>query len=516
MGRELPAAGASRVWRMSLARDVATFRQDFESWVMFKIGTLCAAIFLLFASSSIVSFVLGETQRRMLRFAVMLHNLVEARRPVVWAVLAHAAGSLVFVPVILGVLFFLFEFFGDQLLALLALLAVWACEIYAAVGCRTSASLQIFPFVFAVTFTWFFIYQFSYPFGAHYLALWGVVAGTQCTAAHLYLDYELPALLSGWISQRHMRDVSAGGPWEGVRALLCGPRRLPVGADEALRRARADLERIRAHRRQAQTQVRSPGRQRASTEDVTLLLRGEVRAQRDGAPRSGHGRTAPASAAARRMRQESDPGVPTGFGRATAAVSGSIGGSSAGAVGHRSDRGDSSLVHRIAGDPITASSSPRSVTMGREEGRAIRDSASGGASESIDVGSRASLPGSRAGTPSMPGTGTGTGSGLRRRLIPGLPRGGVSATDGSGVKFMAESRELPGMVRESVAGTALTSSLIQPMHVPVPVQPRTAADSRSLGRPPGFRVSFDAEMAGLHDLDGLEADKEPDATFVGN
>jgi len=80
---------------------------------MFKVGTLFAAVFLLFASSSIVSFVLGETQRRMLRFAVSLRNMLQARQPVIFAVLSHAAGSLVFVPVILGVLFFLFEFFGD-------------------------------------------------------------------------------------------------------------------------------------------------------------------------------------------------------------------------------------------------------------------------------------------------------------------------------------------------------------------------------------------------------------------
>lgn len=298
--QEPPVVGSSKVWRLSLARDVATFRRDFESWVMFKLGTLCAAVFLLFSSSSIVSFVLGETQRRMLRFAVMLRELIEERRPVVWAVLSHAAGSLVFVPVILGVLFFLFEFFGDQLLALLALLAVWACEIYAAVACRTAASLQVFPFVFAVTFTWFFIYQFSYPFGAHYLALWGAVAGTSCTAAHLYLDYEIPALLAGWIHAGNMRDTAAGGPWEGIRTLLLGARDRHVRAGEALRRAREDLERIRARRRalgrgrgrgrhagrsrereqagwdgtQADNEGRrrrQRGRQRASTGDAALL-----------------------------------------------------------------------------------------------------------------------------------------------------------------------------------------------------------------------------------------------------
>lgn len=49
-------------------------------------------------------------------------------------VFTHLIESLVFVPIMLGVLFFLFEFFGDQTLAFLVIIAVWVCELYSIIS----------------------------------------------------------------------------------------------------------------------------------------------------------------------------------------------------------------------------------------------------------------------------------------------------------------------------------------------------------------------------------------------
>lgn len=51
-----------------------------------------------------------------------------------------------------GILFFLFEFFSDQLLAFMVLSVVWLCEVYSVVSVRTSMSIRFFPQVGDVVF----------------------------------------------------------------------------------------------------------------------------------------------------------------------------------------------------------------------------------------------------------------------------------------------------------------------------------------------------------------------------
>ena len=105
----------------------------------------------------------------MLTSCVQQH--VRARLPLLPLVTYHLLDSLVFVPIMLGVLFFLFEFFGDQVLAFLVLLSVWGCEIFSAVACRTVASLRLFPRVFLLTMILMEMYHMTWPFGFGYLSL---------------------------------------------------------------------------------------------------------------------------------------------------------------------------------------------------------------------------------------------------------------------------------------------------------------------------------------------------------
>lgn len=44
-----------------------------------------------------------------------------------------------------GILFFLFEFFSDQLLAFMVLSVVWLCEVYSVVSVRTTMCIRFFP-----------------------------------------------------------------------------------------------------------------------------------------------------------------------------------------------------------------------------------------------------------------------------------------------------------------------------------------------------------------------------------
>lgn len=206
-GGYVQAEHSGETHALSHARDVPTLgAAGLPTYVTFKLGTLCSAVFLLWSTSSLVSFILGQTQQRMLRFTVDLQHHVRARLPLLPLVASHLLESLAFVPLMLGVLFFLFEFFGDQLLAFLVTLLVWAAELWSVVGCRTSASLAVFPAVFGTAMTAFHVYFLSHPFGYKYLALQGASLVLAATSFALWNRFELPALQSGDVSHHQPRQ----------------------------------------------------------------------------------------------------------------------------------------------------------------------------------------------------------------------------------------------------------------------------------------------------------------------
>jgi hypothetical protein len=88
--------------------------------------------FLYFITTTLVSFTLRETQERMLGFTHQLQTHVRTRQPVVHIVLLHIIENLVFVPVMVGMIFFLIEFYrGDKFISFLVLTVVWLCEVFA-------------------------------------------------------------------------------------------------------------------------------------------------------------------------------------------------------------------------------------------------------------------------------------------------------------------------------------------------------------------------------------------------
>ncbi|EFJ29169.1 hypothetical protein SELMODRAFT_440969 [Selaginella moellendorffii] len=92
-----------------------------EDYVVFKFGVLIMSLFVFFTTTMSVSFTLRETQARMLKFTVQLQHHARHRLPTFHLIFIHVFESLVFVPIMIGILFFLFEFFDDQLLAFMVL-----------------------------------------------------------------------------------------------------------------------------------------------------------------------------------------------------------------------------------------------------------------------------------------------------------------------------------------------------------------------------------------------------------
>uniref|UniRef100_A0A7S1TRD7 Uncharacterized protein n=2 Tax=Phaeomonas parva TaxID=124430 RepID=A0A7S1TRD7_9STRA len=116
---------------------VTATKAAWPSLFALKLGSLCAIAFLFYVVSTMVSFTLRQTQNKMLRFTYMLERSVRYGMPYRGLVMTHVVDSLVFVPMMVGMLFFLFQFYDDQVLALLVLSCVWLSEVYAIIACRT-------------------------------------------------------------------------------------------------------------------------------------------------------------------------------------------------------------------------------------------------------------------------------------------------------------------------------------------------------------------------------------------
>lgn len=139
-----------------------------------------------------------------------------------------------------GMLFFLFEFYGDQLLAFMLLALVWICELFSAITLRTRSTVRYFPRIFLLLFSCFHAYFFSFPSGFAYLALTTAVAFMHLAMLWFWNRREIPALRSGGVSRRRPRQVrlrvqsstrTVGMPPSLAYFALLGDARLPAVDD---------------------------------------------------------------------------------------------------------------------------------------------------------------------------------------------------------------------------------------------------------------------------------------------
>lgn len=166
----------------------------FGDYFATKCGVLMMSLFVFFTTTMSVSFTLRETQTRMLKFTVQLQHHALHRIPTFQLIFVHVIESLVFVPIMIGILFFLFEFYDDQLLAFMVLILVWLCELFTLISVRTPISMKFFPRFFLLYFLVFHIYFFSYTHGFSYLALSTTAAFMQHLILYFWNRFEVPAL----------------------------------------------------------------------------------------------------------------------------------------------------------------------------------------------------------------------------------------------------------------------------------------------------------------------------------
>lgn len=181
-------------YNLTYAHEQPENSAKFGDYLVTKCGVLLMSLFVFFTTTMSVSFTLRETQTRMLKFTVQLQHHARHRLPTFQLIFVHVIESLVFVPIMIGILFFLFEFYDDQLLAFMVLILVWICELFTLISVRTPISMKFFPRFFLLYFLIFHIYLFSYTYGFSYLALATSAAFMQHLILYFWNRFEVPAL----------------------------------------------------------------------------------------------------------------------------------------------------------------------------------------------------------------------------------------------------------------------------------------------------------------------------------
>ncbi|KAG7397781.1 hypothetical protein PHYBOEH_000235 [Phytophthora boehmeriae] len=175
-----------------------------KSWlrlVALKFKILYTILFLFFVITALVTFVLMETQKRMITFTALFQNRRQLQIPFSNLVMTYFAQSLMFVPVLVGMLYFLFELYKDQFLAFGVMTVMWVGESFSVVSVRSRLSQAYFPPLFFCLFTFFHLYLFSFPFGFVYVALGALSILLLQLMLFFWNCFEIPALNRGEISR---------------------------------------------------------------------------------------------------------------------------------------------------------------------------------------------------------------------------------------------------------------------------------------------------------------------------
>ena len=174
-----------------------------------KFGVFIRTSFLFFFCTTLVSFTLRETQERMLDFTRELSRRVRQSISLSDLITTHLVQNLVFVPIMLGMMFFLIEFYhGDKFLAFSISSIVWFIEAFSLLSLRSSQGLLYFQYFFFLLFLLFHVYQTAFPDrGFVYLALTVVWCFMIHSLVFFWHRYELPALVLGHVSIHRPRMI---------------------------------------------------------------------------------------------------------------------------------------------------------------------------------------------------------------------------------------------------------------------------------------------------------------------
>lgn len=188
------------------------------------------SVFLYYVVASVISLTLRLTQENMLKFAYLLTHYVRLRLPYFNLVTTHILGSFVFVPVMIGLQYFMAEFYRAHLLSFLIITLIWMEEIFVALCVRTWTSKVLFPKATLFYFWAFNVYCENYGYGFTMVALLATLLFFIHIMFVFYYESEIPALENGSVSALSPRQWIQIEMYENV-ALEDGKTAAAAGAN---------------------------------------------------------------------------------------------------------------------------------------------------------------------------------------------------------------------------------------------------------------------------------------------
>ena len=102
----------------------------FRPWTS-KFRTAIKTCLIYFISTNLVSFLLRVAQERLLELSIEIRNHQQENRSIIPLFVTHVADCFVFIPITVGVLFYLREFYqGNWVIALTVMAVVFICELF--------------------------------------------------------------------------------------------------------------------------------------------------------------------------------------------------------------------------------------------------------------------------------------------------------------------------------------------------------------------------------------------------
>ncbi|KAA8494860.1 Membralin [Porphyridium purpureum] len=157
-----------------------------------RFGALLTSFFMMCTVGSLVAFALREIHRRVWKLTMELQQRLRSHAPYSDVLMVYLLDALVLVPIVTGILFFLFEFFEDYVLALAVLIVAWLCELFVMVSRRNNVSLFYLPRLFFAYFIAFHVYYFTYPLGFVWIAFFTSVSFMHHAVLFVWVRYEFP------------------------------------------------------------------------------------------------------------------------------------------------------------------------------------------------------------------------------------------------------------------------------------------------------------------------------------
>ncbi|CAB9507407.1 Tumour-associated protein [Seminavis robusta] len=160
-----------------------------------KVRTVIKTCLIYFISTNLVSFLLRVAQESLLELALQIRSHQEENRSIIPLFVTHVADAFVFVPITVGVLFYLREFYqGDWVIALSVLGIVFVGELFSFVSVRTAQGIFFFPRAFFLLFFLVHSYIFSFPFAFSNLAMFMIICFMMESFTFFWNRYEVPAV----------------------------------------------------------------------------------------------------------------------------------------------------------------------------------------------------------------------------------------------------------------------------------------------------------------------------------